>query len=300
MSEQTTSVDASDQEEDSPPSSLDGADTVQIPNGAQTCPHCQASNTATDRFCTTCGSSLQALGAAPPDPSSEGTDPEERTASLPPQDPTIQQSGPTTSPSRRRTWLGRLVATIAVVAIGATAAFAVMWRNERSHAHRLQRSLNTTQASLASTRTSLARTRAQLGATTAVANRRRTVLLQAKQVLLKVDPLLSSVDNLQSKAQTVQGDSGTLVSDAETLIQTTISLVNYLVATNTDAVDYTYVDGLISDANSELDSVRADEAVLSVADGGYGTASTAFGNRADSFSTSVRSLQKELNGVTGK
>jgi hypothetical protein len=189
---------------------------------------------------------------------------------------------------------------VTVLAVAAAAALAVLWRNEHSHADRLQRTLTATQASLTATRTSLTRTRAQLDATTAVANRRRTVLLQAKQVLLKVDPLLSSVDNLQSKAQTVQGDSGTLVGDAETLIQTTISLVNYLVATNTDAVDYTYVDGLISDANSELDSVRADETVMSVADGAYGSASTGFGNRADSFSASVRSLQKELNGVTGK
>lgn len=277
-------------------------DTVELKpaDSLNVCPRCLVSNGASDHFCTACGAPLPeplSREHAPPGAvGSNGTLYEQAavaaTAGTADSSPAVAEV--------RGSWRGRIVAGIAAVAIAAMAAFALLWHNESAHARRVQHSLAATRISLASTQASLTRTRGQLNATTAVANKRRAVLLQAQKVLLKVDPLLSSVDDLQTKAGSVQGDSGVLVSDAESLIQTTVALVNYLVGTNTAYVNYSYVDGLIGSANSELDSVRADESILGGADNVYGKASTDFGNRANGFSASVRSLQKELKGVTGK
>jgi hypothetical protein len=77
-----------------------------------------------------------------------------------------------------------------------------------------------------------------------------------------------------------------------------ITLGNYLIQTDPSYIDRTYLQGLINDANYQLSIVRDDEASLGVADGEYNSATSGFGNKADAFASSVRSLQKQLKGAT--
>ncbi len=195
---------------------------------------------------------------------------------------------------------GRRVAlSLAVLGLIGTAVFGALWAMQMQHAHRLSHQLASTQSRLHETQARLAETTHQLSVATALSTRRKAVLLQAQSVLSKVDPLLSSVDGVQRRAGDLQIQGNTLSGNAESLIQTTITLVNYLVQTNTAYVDYTYVNTLINDANSELDNVRADEVRFAAGDSRYNGASATFSHKADAYSAAVRTLQKQLRAVTG-
>lgn len=234
---------------------------------AEACPHCGQPNDPYGTFCTSCGKSL-----APPGKSS-------RISVL----------------SRVRRRLSWRLALLGVVIV-ALAAFATI---ETLHARTLDSRLASTRATLRATEAHLNKTVHALSAATALSRKRRDVLLQAQVVLGKVNPLLSSVDGLQSRAQSLQSDADNLSADAGSLNQTMITLVNYLLSTDTLNWDISYLTSLIGDANAELDSVNSDEAGVYSSDGRYGTASDAFGNKADAFSRAVLRLQKQLKKAVG-
>lgn len=258
------------------------------------CPSCLVANASTDTFCTACGTPL--TEAAP----AEEAATEIRDAwPAEPEHTAIQPPLPAPPPATAHPRRSRLLTAALVVCAAGFVAFAVLWQMQRSHAHTLARSLAATKVSLASTRASLHATQTKLQSASALSEKRRVVLLQAKDVLSKVDPLLSSVDTIQNKAGAVGDQGSTLSGDAETFIGTVADLVNYMLNTNAAYYDYGYINQAIDNANAELDTIRADEAGLSGDSSAYGTASNGFSNKASAFTQSVRTLQKQLNGVAG-
>jgi hypothetical protein len=276
------------------------------------CPTCLVSNSANDVYCTGCGIPLSA--DAPGD--SAEADPDDTTAGVTPSlpaplpaehavtlshmtfaTPVPLQHAPL---SRSQRWLVVLAGVLAVAAAAGAVAFALLWRSQSQHVERVQARLETTQGDLSRVETSLAKTQSNLTAVTSLAEKRRSVLVRTRDVLAQVDPLLSSVDAIQNKASDVRAQGDALSADADSLISTLATLVNYLVDTDADYVDWYYVGDLIDDANGELDSVRADETLFAADDASYNTASTRFGHKADDFSASVRLLQRQLKNVTTK
>lgn len=265
------------------------------------CPNCSAANAASDLYCTGCGFEL-----APVDPASvlqqraaasaqqrSAASASERTEQLP-GTPTAVFS--VASPPSRR-WPLRLLGGVAALALASTIAFAVLWTSESSRADRLEAGLAATRTELATTEERLEQTQAKLTAATALAEQRRSLLVQARTVLSSVDALLSSVDDIQGRAREMQTTRYTFSSDADALIATTVTLINYLVETESDWISYSYVNGLIDEANAELDVIRAVQYQLGEEDSAYDTASSRFGNRADSFSKAVRGLQRQLKAA---
>ncbi len=276
------------------------------------CPACFVSNSASDVYCTGCGTTLSAdaprdSGVADPDGTAAGV-----TLPLPAPLPAehavklsntavetpVRPQHAATSQSQR--WPLLLVGLLAVAAAAGAVAFALLWRSQSRHVDRVQARLEATQNDLSRVETSLTKTRANLTAVTSLAEKRRSVLVRTRDVLAQVDPLLSSVDAIQKKASDVRAQGDALSADADSLISTLATLVNYLVDTDADYVDWYYVGDLIDDANGELDSVRADETLFTADDASYNTASTRFGHKADDFSASVRLLQRQLKNVTTK
>lgn len=142
--------------------------------------------------------------------------------------------------------------------------------------------------------------KARLVSTEKLSEKRRAVLLQAKVVLTRVDPLLSSIDGLQQSVSEIRADRDQFTSDVETLHSSLIDLANNLIDANNNGyyLDASYLNSAINSVNYELQSVRDDSYVLNNSDSNYCSASDRFGNRADSFSASVRRLQRQLRAVT--
>jgi hypothetical protein len=260
------------------------------------CAACLVSNSAADAFCTACGAALTGVPVAA-DPELEvahSREPKDSTSTV--VHPQIEPRVTAAQPRKGRTTL----VTIALgVATAGLVAFAVLWQIQVSHAHHLATTLDRTRATVASTRMTLAQTQAKLTAATSLSEKRKQVLLQAKDVLAKVDPLLSAVDNIQNKATSL-GDQGSSVAyDAEQFIGTVADLVNYMLQTSADYIDYNYVNQAINIANGELGTIRSDEATLSGDNSAYSGASSSFGTKANAFTSSVRALQKQLNGAVG-
>lgn len=274
------------------------------------CGECGAQAAAADEiFCTSCGNTL---------PTYHGGATATDTGVLPAVAPTampLTSTGATAqtfvdrrpplnpdqiSATSTRTRLSAAVVVLTILVLAATVTFAVLWRSQASHAQMLHGRLDKATGQLVATRSTLASTEAKLAATTALSARRRAVLLQAQAVLKKVDPLLSSVDGVQQQAGNIRSGGSALSADAETLIGTIVTLVNYLVDWGSNA-DTAYVNELIDEANGELDTVRADELQFATDTGSYDKAGAAFGNKADAFSTAVRSLQTQLKrGTAGR
>jgi hypothetical protein len=198
----------------------------------------------------------------------------------------------------QRVFRGALAA--AALGVVGTLAFGVLWHVQTGHTQRVQTSLAMTQAELARVQTRLTVTKARLQSVTSLAEKRRAVLLEAQNVLTKVDPLLSSVDGIQNQAGVLTNQGDAIASDADTLMGTMATLASYLIQTDTAYVDYTYVESVIGDVRTELDTLRADESLFGSANSRYDGASTKFGNKANAFSTAVRGLQKQLKAVTAK
>lgn len=267
---------------------------LRLANLARSCGRCGAKAAAEDTFCTSCGSTLADAGDGATADTAVG-------ASSVAVERTLVASPPLAaevSAPARRSWLVPALAVAAGLLLAAAVVLAVFWRDEARHASRVQQRLDATRSTLQQTRSSLASTRAKLRATSALSAKRRAVLVQAQTVLARVDPLLSSVDGVQQRAGDLQSQGTTMSTDAESLIQTTITLVNYLVDWGSSA-DVSYVNGLIDQANSELESVRADEVLFGGDTTTYSKASATFGQKADAFSSAVRSLQTQLKGAAG-
>lgn len=265
------------------------------------CPACLVSSSADNTFCTTCGTQLTTSEAAAlPEPATEVIEPVppqiEHTAVIPPQ----PLPAPVAAAPKGRRWPLVVSLITLVLALAAAAGLAVLWQKESHRVHTLSRNLAATQASLHTTKATLKKTQASLASTQALSAKRRAVLLQAQDVLTKVDPLLSSVDNIQNKASAVVTQGSTLSGDSETFISTVSDLVNYMVDTNAAYYDYSYISQQIDSANSELDTIRADEGIFSDNTTAERNASDAFGTKASAFTQSVRTLQKQLKQVAGK
>jgi hypothetical protein len=260
------------------------AKTVELPVRT-VCRNCGRENGTRDAFCTGCGHSLPVGLEGPADTKPTGA----ATEAI----PNLRTRG------RLARLRSRRAAAVAVAVIAA-GAFAVLWIIQMQHAHRLTRELASEQVALNQTRTHLNRTLHRLSSATALSRRRRAVLLQAQTVLTKVNPLLSSVDGVQSRAGTLQSDAQALSSDSASLIQTMLTLSNYLVNQNNSGAswDVSYVNSLADQVNSQLAVVRSDATEVDAAGGGYNRASTSFGDKANSFSSSVIDLQKQLQAAT--
>src|SRR5262249_9406864 len=148
--------------------------------------------------------------------------------------------------------VNRALALALVGSVAGVIAFAVLWQLQTSRATRLQNEVTQQHTSLLSTRAALRSTREQLSAATRLSAKRRAVLLQAGDVASKVDPLLSAVDNIEGKAGELSAQGSTVAFDAESFISTVTDLVNYLVRTSTDYVDYAWVNQEIDAANTQL------------------------------------------------
>ena len=296
--------------DDSPEAAAAEGDVVELrPVGELlVCATCLVSNSATDAFCTACGTALRPAGIAEGDHIAESRlDASGVTQTGWPAADALPAAAQTTQVlarepvpvTRVRRWPLRLAVVIGVAALAAAVTFGLLWRSATAQVGRTEANLDVSQATLRTTEGTLRDTSAKLAAVTSVSDRRKTVLLQAQDVLAKVDPLLSSVDDIQSKATAIQAQRDTFTSDSDTLTQTMITLGNYVIQTDPSYIDQTYLQQLIDSANSELATVRVDEANLSGADSGYTTASSGFGNKANAFSASVRSLQKQLKTAAG-
>jgi len=281
----------------------------------KTCPVCLAGNAAGDAFCTFCGAALEvalSAGAKEVDEALECESPTMRDDSSPrptgmhvvaTRSPVVALSaGSPLSPVTDRGRSGRKLLRAGALVAGAAGliVFAVLWQLQSRHADHLARSLASTQATLAQTQATLAETKTRLTAATSLSERRRRVLVRAQDVLTKVDPLLSSVDNIQHKAGALGEQGSTVASDADAFIGTVADLVNYMVDTSPEYIDYGYVNQAIDEANSQLATIRADEATFGDNSSAYGDASSAFEARATAFTGSVRALQKQLHAAAGK
>jgi hypothetical protein len=306
---------------------LDAAVTPAVPDGSvvelllaeriRVCPSCGVSNPMSDVYCTGCGKALPTaedvtlaetlarhavdvgdVGAA--NGAGEGPPPAVERSDRPAG--AVVASRVLSQPRDKRPsgrWLV-LSGLLLMSAIAAAAVFAVLWQSQSRHVQRVQAQLEATQNDLASNKATLAKTQATLVAARSLAEKRRAVLVRTRDVLAKVEPLLSSVDGIQSNASDVRAQAGTLSEDSDLLVGTLITLVAYLVGTDTAYVDYDYVTQLIDEASGELDAVRADQTLLAADDATYNRAATAFGNKADVFSASVRLLEKKLRSVTAR
>lgn len=289
---------ADDQLAEAPETESASVHEIRPVENLKICPACLVSNSADDAFCTACGAALEPAAEAPTEIRDAWPTEAEVTAVQSPLPAPAVPSATATVPAARR-GSRRLTAALLVCAAGLV-AFAVLWQMQMSHAHSLSHTLARTESKLTSTSVQLRRTQAKLSSATALSEKRRFVLLQAKDVLGKVDPLLSSVDTIQNKAGAVGDQGSTLTSDAETFISTVADLVNYMLNTNASYYDYGYINQGIDNANSELDTIRADEAVFASNTSAYGGASDAFSGKASAFTKSVRLLQKQLNEAASK
>jgi hypothetical protein len=281
----------------------------------KTCPVCLSGNVAGDAFCTSCGAELEVMaraGSTEIDPALASGSPTMHNDSAPrptgthpaATEPSVvaisaeSLVSPVTDRGRSRRNVFQIAALVAATA--GLVVFAVLWQLQSRHADHLARSLASTQATLAQTQATLAVTKTKLTAATSLSEKRRRVLVRAQDVLTKVDPLLSSVDDIQHKAGALGEQGSTVASDADTFIGTVADLVNYLVDTSPEYVDYSYVNQAIDDANSELATIRADEATLNDNNSAYGDSSSTFEGKATAFTGSVRALQTQLHAAVGK
>lgn len=234
------------------------------------CPRCGTAASAVAVFCTACGAVIH--------PDLVGG---EQDGATPAQHPAAEQRAPV----RRRITPKRVIAAaLVLVVIAAVAALGVAWRSEANAHHAADAKAASLSGQLASTRASLANTRASLAQVQTIARKRKAVLLQAGSTLREVDPLLTKVDGLKSaaeKASAANSAWGSSLVDAYTYLNDT----SYL------DLDVAYLSSLVDRANSLL--LEAETAGAA-----YGRAVTAFGNNADSFTQSVRALQRQLKSVT--
>jgi chromosome segregation ATPase len=161
-----------------------------------------------------------------------------------------------------------------------------------------QSDLEASQEQVATLEETRARLVGELAATKGISQKRATVLLRANNVLGGLDPLLASVDALKKDTSDIQAGRSAFQTAANDLIQTTITLVNYLVDTDSAYADNGYTNDLIDQANGELDTVNSYGSQLSQSDATYSKDAASFDTRATSLSSSVAALKKQLTQVT--
>lgn len=161
-----------------------------------------------------------------------------------------------------------------------------------------QSELDASQKQVVALEATRSRLAGELAATKGLSAKRAGVLLRANNVLDGLDPLLTSVDALKKDTNDIQRGRSDFQTAADTLIQTTIELINYLVNTDSDAVDIDRVNGLIDRANNELDTVDLYGSQLSRSDETYAKDAASFDTRATSLSAAVAALKSQLKRVT--
>jgi hypothetical protein len=211
--------------------------------------------------------------------------------------PSLRAAPEAAAPRLRQRWLILAGSLLILAGAGASGTFAYLWTEEAARADQLTRNLAETKGVLAATEQRLDATQERLSASNSLAERRRALLVQARAVLSRVDALFSSVDDIRVRAGAIQEANYTFSAHADELISTTVTLVNYLVSTDSAYVSYTYVDSLIDEANGELDTIRGDQYGFGERDSAYIAATEKFSTRADAFSLEVRKLQKQLKAA---
>ena len=255
--------------------------------GDRRCGSCGHLAAPDDDFCTRCGTNLDDatnvlhLGVTPPLPSAAV--------------PVPLAAG---SPHRSRRGLVTALAIAVGVLAVACVALAVAMIASRQDLSDTRSELETSQAQVAALKKSRAVLAAELAATRDLSRRRAAVLLRANRVLAGVDPLLSSVDEVKQSAGKVQSTGDSFVAATDKLIDTTIVLVNYLVETDPDSIDNAYVNDLIDEANTQLETIDSYRSQLRSSRTRYEKVAATFDTRASSFSSAVEALKRQLEQVT--
>lgn len=275
------------------------------------CQACLVSNSAADAFCTACGASLHVVEQTANEQAeavndgllaaTQGKRPAV-SASSPqvPEDTLVAATlSPAAAASTSRHGRSRIIVATLLAAIGVASltVFAILWQSESDHATRLETRLDSSEAQLRATQSKLAATQTNLAATSSLSARRRLVLIRAQTVLTKVDPLLSDADGLKQITTQIQAARDAFAADSAQMTTDLLALENY----EANPQNYPAIDqsSLANQVNAELGLVRSDYTTLTSSDGSFSTASTTFGTHADAFTTAVRGLQKQLNGVAG-
>jgi hypothetical protein len=105
------------------------------------------------------------------------------------------------------------------------------------------------------------------------------------------------VDRLQQVTGDIQAARDVFSGHANTLVNDMIALGNALIDFANNGYDPSYLSSDIDNVNIEIQQVRGDVAGLTSHDSDYADASKTFGNDADSFTQSVRRLQRQLKGL---
>jgi chromosome segregation ATPase len=248
---------------------------------ARSCDSCGAVAQADNEFCTHCGAKLAAASNVVPlgDTPLPWTSP-----------PKVATS------SMRRRSRGLVVALVVVSTACVVLAAATLF--SRQELADTQSDLEASQEQVATLEETRVRLVDELAATKGISEKRATVLLRANNVLGGLDPLLASVDALKKDTSEIQAGRSDFQSAADELIRSTITLVNYLVDTDSANADWDYVNDLIDQANGELGTVNSYGTQLSQSDVKYSKDAASFDARATTLSSSVAALKKQLIQVT--
>jgi hypothetical protein len=264
------------------------------------CPNCGQGVEGDDAFCTGCGAALRVDDeTAAADVLSVGVKAAPiETVEVPAfSEVAAQDADARQQQSRSRRWmLPTFVSVSIALALLALGGLGYAWHSERTKHHTAARDLDRADQQIADLSAAKARLSAQLASEQEIAARRAAVLKRADRVLQGVEPLLSSVDELKSITVDMQSQRDAFASDSAVLVDDLIELGRYLLAPGVN--NYDYVNGLISEINSELSIVRSDQDSLTSADSSYSSASDRFDTRATRLTKSVRALEKQLKVVT--
>jgi len=264
-----------------------------VESAARTCVNCGISAAADEGFCARCGTSF------------DGERPGRETATVVLDAPTELVTPPVSivSPTRRGIRRHARIAAVTaafVVLIAAAAMLAVLWRGEAGQHQKLARELTASQAQVVSLKSDKRSLQATLDETQALSARRAAVLKRAQRVLEQVTPLLSSVDGLQSLAEKMQTSRDSYFEASSTLKSDLIDLGNYLLDTDSDYINYSYVNDMISQINGEISTVNFYGSELSGYDGDYAKSADSFSTKASAFTNAVQALKQQLAKVGPK
>jgi hypothetical protein len=275
---------------------------------AATCASCGEPAGEQQSFCTNCGAPLAKRQTGSGVEGNGGASPTADTEVVPPAPTLIAESAqapaPTASPeaataagTQGRNWqrwaLGAGISAL-VLALALTLALTA-WQRERSAHHQTSLELAAAQAEIDSLKTRLVDTRAKLARTQALSARQQVILRRTAAVLAAVDPLLSGADELQQMTGRIQSDRDNFTSSADQLVSDMIDLANAVINDARSAgLDLSYLSSYIDNVNGEIADVRTQADALSSSDASYADASQRFSNKASSFTSAVRALQREL------
>jgi hypothetical protein len=271
-----------------------------IDDDERACTSCGHAANGDEIFCTACGATLSPLAAtgvttaAHPVPPAAGRPSEVHGQQLTEREPAATGLEVGDQRSRVRPLLVSIVAAIALVGVG---AFAWMWHGERTKHHITAAKLQDARVQIRGLQSDKTHLTAELEAAQQLSNKRAALLARSDRVLQGLNPLLSTVDELKSITGDMQSQRDTFASDSDVLVTDLITFDNYLVDNDPAYYDATYLSDLVSQINSEIDTVRSEEGSLSSSDGSYASATDRFDTRATTLTRAVQALKLQLKAV---